>query len=178
MAAARNREVRGRAGYGGSGRIGDGRIGGSGIAGIGGDRRQLPNLRTSAHRESGESGDATTFRWTHGKANRAAKGKHDQSEPNSSAIRCPKPLQRLQQRRPATLGACRASIRARNDTGRLSPGPALTPSRCPRLLRQAAASRSAANAPPKRRTGYRRATLAPQHRSAPQNRKSPQLSHG
>ena len=73
----------------------------------------------------GESGDATTFRWTHGKANRAAKGKHDQSEPNSSAIRCPKPLQRLQQRRPATLGACRASIRVRNDTGRLSPGPAL-----------------------------------------------------
>ena len=59
------------------------------------------------------------------------------------------------------------SIPVRNDTGRLSPGPALTPSRCSRLLRQAATSRSAANAPPKRRTGSRRATLAPKHRSPP-----------
>ena len=131
------------------------RDGGSGTA------PEPPNLGSSGKRGKRERYDFSMDAW---QSQPSSGREHDQSEPNSSAIRCPKPLRRLQQRRPVTLGAYRASIRVRNDIGRLSPGPALTPSRCSRLLRQAATSRSAANSPPNGRAGYRRATLAPKHR--------------
>ena len=95
------------------------------------------------------------------------KGNTTKANPTPQQSAAPNLFNALTSARPATLGACRASIRVRNDSGRLAPGLALTSSGCPKLVHKAATSRSAANAPPKRRTGHRRATLAPKHRSVP-----------
>ncbi len=73
----------------------------------------------------GKAGTLRLFDGRMAKPTEQRKGNTTKANPTPQQSAAPNLLQRLQQRRPATLGACRASIRVRNDTDRLSPGPAL-----------------------------------------------------
>ena len=84
----RRKATRGRWPPRATGRFGGGQATGFQDAGLMGTADGLMGHR--------ESGDAATFRWTRGKANRAAKGNHGQKQPTPQQSAAQNVLQRLQ----------------------------------------------------------------------------------